>query len=730
MVVENKKAYIFFDEQQPMIKFAAGKIKEILAKKGYSVSYKSLADIKNFRNKSSDRIILSTKKNKWLIDDYRIEIPNNFEAQRYVIRNQSHSERQDYFIIGGQAQGAMYGGLDFSERVLINNLTDLKAIDNSPYIKNRGIKLNIPLDARTPSYSDCGDSAQENIKVMWDLDYWKRYLNKLAENKYNTISLWNLHPFPSMVKVDDYPDVALDDVMQADINWERFNSEFDLTGKNMVTKEVTSNLKVIKRISIAEKIKFWQQVMKYAKNRGIKFYIITWNIFTWGAYGKYDIDNSPDNPITKDYIRKSVKELFDTYPHLAGIGVTAGENMGDLSPEKKEKWLFETYGRGVLDAIKEDQKREIRFIHRHWWSDLDNILNTFQPLINKENITFDFSFKYSRAHMYSDTNPVFADSIFETLPEDKKMWCNLRNDDIYMLRWGDPDYVREYILNIPHAKTPGFYIGSDGYVFGRECVSKNPDQPAQMELDKNWYNYLLWGKLAFDPREQNVFFKNKIKNKFNLDENSAEAIYSAWKSASEIIPLVTKFHWHDWDFQWHVESCTGREGFYTVEDFIENPTMEGTDLINIADYCELKLKNEKISSAATAPPAAADKLGKKAEYALEILDTLPNNQGQNELTKTIEDIRAMAYLGFYYSHKIKGAINLCFHQKNDSQQKKYYKKSIAHLKKALSNWKNYARIMSSNYRSPLLARIGRIDWVKLNKKVESDIEIVSDQQKE
>jgi len=49
MVVENKKAYIFFDEQQPMIKFAAGKIKEILAKKGYSVSYKSLADIKNFQ---------------------------------------------------------------------------------------------------------------------------------------------------------------------------------------------------------------------------------------------------------------------------------------------------------------------------------------------------------------------------------------------------------------------------------------------------------------------------------------------------------------------------------------------------------------------------------------------------------------------------------------------------------------------------------------------------------
>ena len=38
---------------------------------------------------------------------------------------------------------------------------------------------------------------------------------KLASHRYNYISLWNLHPFPSLVKVPDYPDVALDDVKRS-----------------------------------------------------------------------------------------------------------------------------------------------------------------------------------------------------------------------------------------------------------------------------------------------------------------------------------------------------------------------------------------------------------------------------------------------------------------------------------------------------------------------------------
>ena len=55
--------------------------------------------------------------------------------------------------------------------------------------------------------------------------------------------------------------------------------------------------------------------------------MITWNIFTYGVDGKYGITNDPNNETTIDYFRESVKQLIVSYPDLAGIGITAGENM-------------------------------------------------------------------------------------------------------------------------------------------------------------------------------------------------------------------------------------------------------------------------------------------------------------------------------------------------------------------------------------------------------------------
>ena len=37
----------------------------------------------------------------------------------------------------------------------------------------------------------------------------------MARDRYNVLTLWNLHPFPSMVKVPEFPDVALDDVWRS-----------------------------------------------------------------------------------------------------------------------------------------------------------------------------------------------------------------------------------------------------------------------------------------------------------------------------------------------------------------------------------------------------------------------------------------------------------------------------------------------------------------------------------
>ena len=125
---------------------------------------------------------------------------------------QNDGGRRIITVRGADATGAMYGGLDIAEAIRTGTLDSLKDSDHTPHIAQRGIKLNIPLDLRTPTYSEPSDAAQANIPEMWSMDFWRETFDDMARHRYNVISLWSLHPFPSIVKVPEFPNVALDDV--------------------------------------------------------------------------------------------------------------------------------------------------------------------------------------------------------------------------------------------------------------------------------------------------------------------------------------------------------------------------------------------------------------------------------------------------------------------------------------------------------------------------------------
>ena len=110
----------------------------------------------------------------------------------------------------------------------------------------------------------------------------------MALNRYNVLSLWSLHPFPSMVKIPEFPDVALNDVWRTK---EKFDDGYSHQGINFVRPNLLKNVEIIKKITIDEKIVFWKEVMQMANDRGIEVYVFTWNIFTNGAEGKHGITN-------------------------------------------------------------------------------------------------------------------------------------------------------------------------------------------------------------------------------------------------------------------------------------------------------------------------------------------------------------------------------------------------------------------------------------------------------
>ena len=216
--------------------------------------------------------------------------------QSYTIRVQVVAGRRTITVSGADAAGAMYGGLDIAEAIRTGRLDTLKDSDHTPHINQRGIKFNIPLDLRTPSYTDPCDASQANIPEMWSMDFWREMFDDMARHRYNLLSLWSLNPFPSIVKVPEFPNVALDDVWRTK---ERARRQLrQRAGTTSSAPAMLANHEVVRRRSPSTTE---DQVLAggHATGEGprhLDVYWFTWNTFLFGMEGKDEITGGQDRP--------------------------------------------------------------------------------------------------------------------------------------------------------------------------------------------------------------------------------------------------------------------------------------------------------------------------------------------------------------------------------------------------------------------------------------------------
>ena len=712
------------DPNDEMAAFAVGDLQKALASRGHAMALSPT--IKQVPADTKLRIVLAKLDEQVdtqldLVKQLAVVggVPQGLKPEGFAIRHVQQDAQNTYWVLGADSAGVMYGGLEIAEIISANGLDAVKDDLQNAYMSKRGTKFNCPLDLRTPSYSDMSDAGQNNIEQMWSWDFWKDYIDHLARFRYNHISLWSLHSFPSMVKVPGYEEVALDNVVRSK---SKFKERYNGIGRDLVDDDMLRQTETLYTMTIDEKIEFWRRVMAYAKSRNVEFWVINWNIFTYGAEGKYGIDNDINNPVTRDYFRKSVKAMVETYPDLAGIGLTPGENMRKHSMEQKEEWVFETYGKGVLDAVAEDPDRKIMFIHRQHDTAVEPVLDRFKPLVDHPNIDFIFSFKYAKAHVYSALKMPFHEEFVKTLRARgniKTTWT-MRNDDVFYFRWGAPDFVRTFIKNVPLDVSKGFYLGSDNYVWGREFLSTEPDKPRQIEIEKHWYHWMIWGRLGYDPDLSNERFVAIMQQRF--PQVPAADLFTAWQEASMVYPKTTGLHWLPYDFQWYIEGCKGvtrttktKSGFHDVNCFIAVKPLETTGYQSIQDY------GKHPDHGGVTPVDVSDQIHAHADKALALLKTIKHGNDK-ELRLTLGDIRTMAYMGKYYAHKIRGAAELAvFREAEDLARQR---RAIAELQQAAKYWRLYVASAMERYTNPIwLNRGGYSDWRQFMPEVLHDIEI-------
>jgi hypothetical protein len=268
-------------------------------------------------------------------------------------------------------------------------------------------------------------------------------------------------------------------------------------------------------------------------------------------------------------------------------------------------------------------------------------------------------------------------------------------------------------------------MGPDGYVWGRDFLERHPGPgPRPLVMEKQWYSFMLWGRLAYDPSLPDSHFERILAARH--PKASSPHLFRALQGASQVMPLTTRFFWGDIDLKWYPEACLSHprnKGFYTVKHFMEGNSMPGAEVLCIRDWRTRLTKRQPMQQ--TTPLEIAEALERAAAGTFAALDALREAAKEDsELLKTVNDCEALAWLGRYYASKIRGACALALFDANND--KLGHAAALRYLGDALSHWKRYAAIRDAHYVPALYNRVGYVDVTALTEKVAADLDIARD----
>ncbi len=614
-------------------------------------------------------------------------------------------------ITGGDAVGLMYGLLEVKNQLKAGKRT----IDNKqehPNLMFRAIKFNLPWSSYRNS-----EALSLHYETCRDTIFWKAFLDMMVENRFNKLTLWNLHPFNYLVKTSKYPEA---------------------TG--------------FSDAELAKWQQFWHTLFRMAKNRGIETYLVNWNIFVSPEFakahnvcdyclaGKHIVPQGDTSMITKDYMREAVKTVIDTYPDLTGLGITLGEGMGNMTAEEREQWLLDSYIQGMRMA-----SRKVKFIHRVPLSagtgsggatsvavekmtrnTLDSLTCIDGP-INIE-LKFNWSHAFSSPQLVKVHGGKLTDAYWNPISKQYYLAWMMRNEDFFVLRWGQTDFIRKHIATNVQPHVNGYYVGSEAYIPAKDYITSLPGTSNRYAFDRQWMFYKSLGRLLYNPNTPDAFFEDAFEQRF---PKQGKTLFESQAKAS-IVPLVIA-SWQNatWDFSLYSEGLLHTVQIdkkkalklISLDDMAEKLPMEPA-YMSIADF----LANENnIPKGKISPLYLADSLETICKQAL--MDVKGIMPGKNvDLLYEVSDIRAWANLGLYFSNKLKAATE--YKRFKISSQQKDLQKAIEWLTKANGYWHSLVAVTTPVYKPVPLTHFcenhidyaeDRFHWSKIEAETKSEL---------
>ena len=194
------KVRVVAEQISPREKFAVGKLVDALKIQGYEVRLTDKAVTDN----GDWQIIVGTLKAKLLSEfAQKNQSRDSLAKEGFTIQ----SSGKTIYVGGADQSGTLYGCLDLADRLKTDGKLPMKInITDQPEMVMRGTCIGLQKTAYLPGRTVYEyPYTPENFPWFYDKALWIKYLDMLVENRYNSLYLWNGHPFASLVKLKDYP---------------------------------------------------------------------------------------------------------------------------------------------------------------------------------------------------------------------------------------------------------------------------------------------------------------------------------------------------------------------------------------------------------------------------------------------------------------------------------------------------------------------------------------------
>jgi hypothetical protein len=463
----------------------------------------------------------------------------------------------------------------------------------------------------------------------------------------------------------------------------------------------------------------FNNLIKMAHDRGIRFTVGIWDhIYRGGVQGGGipGTKEAPNQPIpglvwgvTGDnlipYNKTALAKFVKLVPELDGIQFRMHNESGLKHGEQEAFWsdvfrmMKQTAPHLRLDLRAKELPESViqsaldtgvnfRIATKYWMEQMG--LPYHPTRVNPEKSSIRHSYAYLLRY-----------------PQQYKMHWRLWNGGTNrILLWGSPEYARRF------AQSTHLYDG-DGFEVNEPLATKMEAQPHDAqpfdllnpaykhydwEFERYWHFFQVFGRIGYNPQTPAEVWKKEFERRFGL--KTAPSVEKALHQASWVLPRIIAS-----SYPYSLFPTT--RGWAEKQRLGDLPAFAKAQLSDLQQFAtfdeEAQLLLEGGETARLLPSQNSKWFGQTAADILKLVAEAEKAAGtkpSKELQVTLTDLKILAHLARYHSHRIPAAVNYRLFER--SQDVAALDNAIAYERKAVEAWRQLVRAAGDVYTNDLM----------------------------